>query len=80
MREKRRGFTSSQCTGFSLLGGMGESPQLCKSLRIPPPRKIPHPPTYHIFIPPPTKQQFSSYNPIKTAFLAVAIAPAPSLF
>ena len=28
----------------------------------------------------PTKQQFSSYNPIKTAFLAVVIAPAPFLF
>ena len=27
--------------------------------------------------PPPTKQQFSSYNPIKTAFLAVGIVPAP---
>ena len=25
----------------------------------------------------PTKQQFSSYNPIKTAFLAVLIATAP---
>ena len=25
----------------------------------------------------PTKQQFSSYNPIKTAFLAVVIATAP---
>ena len=36
----------------------------------------PHPP-------PPTKQQFSRYNPIKTAFLAVVIAPsnlAPFLF
>ena len=29
---------------------------------------------------PPTKQQFSIYNPIKTAFLAVVIAPAPFLF
>ena len=27
-----------------------------------------------------TKQQFSSYNPIKTAFLAVVIALAPFLF
>ena len=27
--------------------------------------------------PHPTKQQLSSYNPIKTAFLAVGIAPAP---
>ena len=30
--------------------------------------------------PPPTKQQFSSCNPIKTAFLALVIAPAPFLF
>ena len=28
----------------------------------------------------PTKQQFSSYNPLKTAFLAVVIAPDPFLF
>ena len=36
-----------------------------------------------IFISPPptpTKQQFSSYNPIKTAFLAVVITLAPFLF
>ena len=26
--------------------------------------------------PPPTKQKFSGYNPIKTAFLAVVIVPA----
>ena len=56
----------------------------------PPPRKITLPPvdslstkflcsaatTSHT----PTKQQFSSYNPIKTAFLDVVIAPAPFLF
>ena len=29
---------------------------------------------------PTTKQQFPSYNSIKTAFLAVVIAPAPFLF
>ena len=29
---------------------------------------------------PPPKQQFSSYNPIKTAFLAVVNHPAPFLF
>ena len=29
---------------------------------------------------PPTKQQFSSYNPIKTEFLAVVIVLAPFLF
>ena len=38
------------------------------------------PSPHQIFIPPTTKQQFSSYNPIKTAFLAVAIALAPVLF
>ena len=41
------------------------------------------PPLHHnhqIFISPTTKQQFSSYNPIKTAFLAVVIALAPFLF
>ena len=38
------------------------------------------PPSHQIFIRPTTKQQFSSYNPIKTAFLAVVIALAPSLF
>ena len=41
----------------------------------------PLPPHYQIFIPPTiTKQQFSSYNLIKTAFLAVVIALAPFLF
>ena len=29
---------------------------------------------------PPTKQQFSGYNPIKTAFLAVVIVSGPFLF
>ena len=56
----------------------------------PPPRKITPPPVDSLstkFLFPaatkshtPTKQQFSSYNPIKTAFLAVVIAPAPFLF
>ena len=35
------------------------------------------PPLNFYSAPPPTKQQFSSYNPTKTAFLAVGIAPAP---
>ena len=34
-------------------------------------------PQLNFYPPRPTKQQFSSYNPIKTAFLAVGIAPAP---
>ena len=37
-------------------------------------------PPYQIFIPTTTKQQFSSYNPIKTAFSAVVITPTPFLF
>ena len=57
------------------LGGVAPPPsENCLS---PPPRKTP--PTKFLF-PPPTKQQFSSYNPIKTAFLAVFIVPAPFLF
>ena len=56
---------------------------------VPPPAHSPHldkSPTNKFLSPPPkvnsppTKQQFSSYNPIKTAFLAVVIAPAPFLF
>ena len=46
---------------------MGGSPPSAENLLISP---------YQKSIPPP-KQQFSSYNPIKTAFLAVVIAPAP---
>ena len=51
-----------------------------------PPSRLPHPtklsfppPTPQKSIPP-TKQQFSSFNPIKTTFLAVVIVPAPFLF
>ena len=40
----------------------------------PPPRKIPLTKSQSS---PPCKQQFSSYNPIKTVFLAVVIAPDP---
>ena len=51
-------------------------------------RKFAHPPWRKITptkflsppLPLPTKQQFSSYNPIKTTFLAVAIASAPFCF
>ena len=47
-----------------------------------PPRKIPppNPPLPPPKVNPPTKQQCSSYKPIKTAFLAAVIAPAPFLF
>ena len=34
----------------------------------------------YTYVPPTTKQQFSSYNLIKTAFLAVVITAAPFLF
>ena len=50
---------------------------------LPPPRKIP---STVDPLPPskvnssPTKEVFSSYNPIKAAFLAVAIVPAQFLF
>ena len=37
-------------------------------------------PTKCVFPPQQTKQQFSCYNPIKTSFLAVVIAPAPFSF
>ena len=67
-------------SGFSLLGEWGGVPSTSP--------KFAHPPTplpRQIYIPqpkvnPPIKQQLSSYNPIKTAFLAVVIAPAPFLF
>ena len=42
---------------------------------LPPPRKMPSINFY-----PPTKQQFSCYNPIKTSFLAVVVAPVPFPF
>ena len=63
---------------FSLLGVGGVTPPATH----PPP--CPH---NQIFISPtksqfptPTRQQFLSSNPIKTAFLAVVIAPFPFLF
>ena len=69
-------------------GGMGALPPQAENLLIPPTRRIP--PSrfspYQIYIlplpkvNPLTKQQFSSYNPIKTVFLAVVTAPAPFLF
>ena len=62
--------------GFSLLKGMGGVPPLGPP---PPTTKFLFPPTKSQF-PHPTKQQFSSYNTIKTAFLAVVVALAPFLF
>ena len=71
------------CTGFFLLAGMErESPPPAKNLLISPKLEIFSSSRLHAPPPPPplTKQQFSSYNPIKTAFLAVVIALAPSIF
>ena len=72
--------------GFFPHGGMGESPspQLPKIFLSPPDLEIfshrrlllPN----QIFIPPISKQQFSSYNTIKAAFLAVVIALTLFLF
>ena len=60
---------------------MGVESPPAENLLSPPPVDSPH----QIFSPqpkvdPPTKQQFSRYNPIKTGFLAAAIGPAPFLF
>ena len=55
------GWWGVQCRVFPTEEDEGESPTTTKSQS-----------PLH-----PTKQQFSRYNPIKTAFLAVAIAPAP---
>ena len=54
----------------------GESPPPAENLLIPPEEKL-APLNFYPPPPLPTKQQFSSYNPIKTTFLAVGIAPAP---
>ena len=51
------------------------SPHLGKSLHL-----IFIPPRQKSIPLPTTKQQFSSYNPIKTAFLAVVIAPVQFCF
>ena len=56
--------------GFPYWGDGGGSPPPSKNLFIPPPP----PPKVNLPLP---KQQFSSYSPIKTTFLAVVIAPAP---
>ena len=57
--------------------GWGEALHQLKICSLPPPGKIPPPPS---FLPTPTKsQQFSSYNSIKT-FSAVVIAAVPFLF
>ena len=59
----------------------GDTPPTAKNLLIPLLEKFIFsriPP--QVSIPLTTKQQFSSYNPIKAVFLAVVIALAPFLF
>ena len=72
------------CTGYFLLARMRrESPPPAKNLVISPQLEKFSSSRLHAFPQPPprlTKQQFSSYNPIKTALLAVVIALAPFLF
>ena len=56
--------------------GMGEVPTtIQKSSHSPQLQKSPH----QTFIAP-TKQEFSNYNPTKTAYLALVIVTAPFLF
>ena len=57
-------------TGFYLLGD-GRSPPNSQKFAYSPPPKV---------TPSLTKQEFSSYNVIKTAFLAVFNTPVPFLF
>ena len=66
-------------------GGNGGSPPTSLKFAHPPnlekflPSRLP--PSHQIFIPPPTtKQQLSSYNLIKAAFLAAVIALASFFF
>ena len=64
--------------GFPYWEDGGESPHPPKIYSFPLPPKFLFPSTKSHS--PLTKQQFSSYNPIKTTFLAVAIASAPFCF
>ena len=69
------------CRWFSQLGGGGSPPTIRQFAHPPLPRKIPPTNFYSRPHPPsPPKQQFSSYNSIKTTFTVVAIVPAPFLF
>ena len=71
----------STVQGFPYLGEWGWSPlyqqKICSFSPVDSPHQIISPPPK---VDPPTKQQFSRYNPIKTRFLAVVIVPAPFLF
>ena len=85
-RKLRNVFSSDAGYRVFPTGGMGEGASPFTSQKFAhssPPRKIP-PSTLPLpppnFYSPTTKQRFSSYNPIKTAFLGEVIAPAPFLF
>ena len=60
----------------------GGSPPTIRKFAHPPPQLRKLTPTLPPpnFYSPPTKQQLSSYNPIKIAVLAVVIVPDPFLF
>ena len=60
-------------------GWWGGSTPLVKNSLIPTPNKFLFPP-HEKSIPPNYTKIFKSYNPIKTSFLAVVIAPLPFLF
>ena len=74
------------CTTGDMRRGHSPHPSTSQNLvHFTPPGKILLPPTMKFLSPqpkvnPPTKKQSSSYNPIKTAFLAVGIAPTTFLF
>ena len=69
---------------FSTGGNGGRVPPTSQKFTHSPPHLEKFPPSRLLrtkyLSPPTTKQQFSSYNSIKTAFLAAVIAVAPFLF
>ena len=81
MQEKRRGFTSPLLSPmqrvFPTEGDGGSSPIIWKFAH---PPHLEKSPTTKFLSTPPTKQQFLSYNPMKTAFLDVVIVPALFFF
>ena len=67
------GISHHSLQGFPYWGmTWGVSPPTSRKFAHSPPVDFPHKKSI-----PPTKQQFPSYNPIKTAFLAVVIASIP---
>ena len=81
MQEKRRGFTPPLLSPMQRVfptEGDGGSPPIIWKFAHPP--HLEKSPTTKFLSTPPTKQQFLSYNPIKTAFLDVVIVPALFFF